>query len=440
MTVQQQLAASTLDINSRPGIVALISMTVLATILAIVSPAQAQTLTVLHSFAGMDGESPVAGFTVHGSTGFYGTAAFGGSFGGKCGSNGCGTVFQLTHRGANWTVLPIYSFQGGSDGANPRAGVIVGSDGSLYGTTALGGIGSCAGYGFTGCGTVFKLTPPAAVCETVLCPWTETTLYRFAGLNDGANPWAGSLVFDPAGNLYGTTMDAGPLGMGTVYELKQTNGNWTLKVIYSFTGGNNGGRPYSGVILDGAGNLYGTTAGNGLFGSLYKLTPSGSGWTETILHSFQDASAGFYPWGGLLLDASGNLYGTTFDGGSTDGGTVYELSPTSGGWTFTTLYGGFCLSGPELGGSAASLVMDAAGSLYGTTMTSSGSCTLQNGSVFKLTPSGDGWIYTSLHNFLDLTDGARPLGNVVLDANGNVYGTSSLDGVGGDGVAWEITP
>jgi uncharacterized repeat protein (TIGR03803 family) len=265
-------------------------------------------------------------------------------------------------------------------------------------------------------------------------------LHRFTGGSDGAYPFSGDLVFDKAGNLYGTA-SAGGLGCqyacGTVFELSPSMGSWTETTIYSFTGGNDGEYPAGGVIFDKAGNLYGTTQEGGSTGggTVFELTPSGSGWTETTLSTF--GSDGYHPQGGLIFDSSGNLYGTTVFGGPGGGGVVYELTPSNGSWVATVLYG---LTGYE--GPMDSLAMDAGGNLYGT---SSLTGFYGKGQVFKLAPSNGGWVFSDLHSFTGGGDGEFPIGNVVLDAGGNIYGTTFLGGLesdctGGCGVVFKITP
>ena len=400
--------------------------------------AQAQTYKVIYNFTGgQDGALPSAGVTMGAVGNIYGTAFQGGEY-------DFGTVFRLTHKGSAWVFSPLYTFVGGNDGADPEAGVIIGPNGSLYGTTAEGGGRNC--YSGAGCGTVFNLKPPASACKTALCPWVETVLYAFQGGSDGVQPLS-DLVFDPAGNLYGTTSLGGMMqanchnigGCGLVYKLTPSNDGWTESVIHSFTGGNDGFTPYSGLVFDQAGNLYGTTrygGGPGCAplgcGTVYQLTPSGSGWKENVIYKFTGGSDGDDPWGGVIFDQSGNLYGTTVSGGAGGGGTVYELSPSNGGWTLTTLYS---FSGSD--GSYASLTMDASGNVYGTTF---GDGAYGYGNVFKLTPSNGGWTYTSLHDFPFGSYGYRPRGNVILDARNYIYGTASEGGTYGNGVVFEITP
>jgi len=394
------------------------ALTVLAIaflLVVVATPAQAQTFNVLHTFTGgQDGEYPTAGVTLDKAGNLYGTADEGGG-------TGNGTVYKLTHKGSGWTFNPLYAFAGGSDGAYPGARVIFGPNGTLYGPTSGGGTSSQ--------GTVFNLRPSLTVCKTTLCPWTETVVYRFAGNPDGAYPGYGDLLFDRAGNIYGTTLEGGNSNVGTVYELTPSGSAWTESVLYSFSG-NDGSYPESGLVPDNAGNLYGTTYGGGLGGgTVYELTPSGSGWTEKVLYNFRTGTDGGAPIAGLIFDPSGNLYGATTDGGPGGAGTVFKLTPSGGSWTYSLLYSFAALSqcGPW-----ATLVMDGAGNLYGTTL-----CAPEHGfgSVFELTPSGPPWTYTSLHDFTGGTDGGRPISNVVIDpVSGNLYGTTS-----GFAVVWEIT-
>jgi|SRR5271167_4589392 len=392
---------------------------------------QAQTFTVLHSLNGLqDGYYPIAGVTVARNGDLYGTTQYSGLAGGNC-YLGCGTVFRLARKGSGWIFTTLYSFTGGTDGGNSYARVIFGPDGSLYGTTSEGS------------GTVFNLKPPPHATANVLGGWTETVLYRFNGGADGATPEGADLVFDQAGNLYGTTNGGGTGncqgGCGTVYKLSPSNGGWTERVIHTFTTqGGDGQRPWGGVIFDQSGDLYGTSTNggaHGAYGTIYELIPAGLTWTERILYSFQGKDDGEFPFAGLIFDQAGNLYGTTCCGGSDGVGTVYEFTPSSG--TFSVLYGNF----GGYGGLDGSLVMDAAGNLYGTTQ-SGGAYNF--GSVFKLTHGSGGWTYTSLHDFCaggwPCSDGALPHGGVALDAQANLYGTTAEGGTSYSGVIWEITP
>ena len=420
--------------NLQPSLRAAISVLAIVLVLMVVvtQAAQAQTLTVLHNFTGPDGAGPEAGLTMDRAGNLYGTARFGGYTGVACGPDGCGTVFKLSHKGSGWVFTPLYIFQGGDDGEYPQARVIIGASGDLYGATVMGGLFY---------GTVFNLKPPARACTTALCGWTKSVLYSFTGGTDGGYP-AGDLVFDQAGDLYGTTSEGGPANDGVVYELTPSHGAWTETVPYSFPGGTSGAEPYSGVIFDSSGNIYGTTAFGGMGqlggdGTVYKLTQSGSGWTESLLHDFMNTTDGWCPKGGLLFDESGNLFGATNGNGS--GGTVFEMNFSDGNWTLTTIHS-FDASFP--GGPTATLAMDAAGNLYGTTP---GGGAYGYGSVFKLTPSGGTWAYVDMYDFMGQSDGGYPYGGVTLDAHGNLYGTAGSGGTGncypsGCGVVWEITP
>ena len=400
--------------------------------------AQAQAFKVIYNFTGgRDGASPAAGLTMDRAGNFYGTTSAGG-FGGS------GTVFSLSNKGSGWVLNPLYNFTGGSDGSQPYDGVIFDQAGNLYGTTTYGGLPECGGY--PGCGTVFNVKPPGIPCATALCPGTETVLHTFTAGSDGDYPYnVGNLIFDQAGNLYGTTSNGGlpgvcdGFGCGTVFKLSPSGSGWTESILYSFTGGSDGGGPASGLIFDQAGNLYGTTQGGGSgsctggCGTVFKLSPSGSGWTESVLYSFTGGDDGYSPVAGLILDSSGNLYGATVFGGEGGGGTVFELTPSGGSWTLQTLHSFAELSGPQ-----ANLVMDSVGNIYGTNFGAFG-----GGEVFKLAPSGGGWTYTSLHNFCtepNCTDGGFPASNVIFDTSGNLYGIASSGGADGNGVVWEITP
>ena len=393
--------------------------------------AQAQTFNVIHYFTGgTDGGNPTAGVTVAGPGILYGT-----EIGGHPDANG--GVFKLTLRGSSWTLNPLHQFTRNPDGSGPVAGVVFGPNGALYGTTADGGVGN-AGFGQ---GTVFEVQPPANACKTAICYWNETVLHAFAGgTSDGAFPQYGNVVFDQAGNMYGTTSADGTLGFGNVWELTPSAGGWTETILYNFTGGADGRSPYSGVTLDAAGNLYGVTpeGGSGT-GTLYQLVPSNGGWTENTLVQF-NGTKGIHPYGTLIKDAIGNFYGTARDNGPNGGGTVFELSPANGGgWNFSLVYA-FSSCSPQAG-----VTLGPDGDLYG-------ACQLGGTNQF-------GWIFrmpltcnqsctpNDLHDF-NYTEGASPMGPVSFDASGNMYGTTIGGGLGGCmgtgpggcGLVWEITP
>ena len=392
--------------------------------------AQAQTFNVIHSFTnGPDGAIPYAGLTMDAAGNLYGTAFSGGT-------GHVGTVFKLSRGNGGWIFSSLYNFAGGNDGAGPYSGLIL-RDGSVYGTTVYGGGTGCGGLG---CGTVFRLEPPTSICKNTSCSWIETVLHSFQGaLGDAASPY-GDLVFDQAGDLYGTTIGGGNENGGTVFELTPSSGGqWTESIVYNFTNTS----PYSGVTFDNDGNIYLTCLyyadyfGDYYYdGAVFDLVTSGGGLQEQILHSFQGATDGGHPIGGLIFDRSGNLYGATTSGGDGGGGTVFELIASNGGWTYNKLYDFVGQSSPE-GGPHDNLIMDNTGNLYGTTYQDGA---YGFGSVFKLTNSNGRWTYTSLHDFTGGSDGANPFSRLVLDANGNLYGTASGRGASIYGVVFEITP
>jgi len=413
---------------------------VLATLCLRFPGAQAQTFTILHNFTGGgDGSEPLAGLVMDRAGNLYGTTS-----GGNTLYNG--NVFKLHNSGTGWIFTPIYQFAGGTDGSVPSAGVLIGNDGSLYGTTYFGGDPNCEGGN---CGTVFKLSPPLRICQRASCPWTKTEVYAFTDNgNEGANPGGGSLVEDAQRNLYGTTSYGGSqnciTGCGVVFELLPNGSHWTEKILYRFNGGTDGSGPYSGVTFDSPTVMFGTTTNGGDpncyagCGTVYQLALSGSTWTETVLYPLHGPNPdGAYPYAGVIEDQSGNLYGaTTSNGGG--GGTVFELSRLAHGspsnWAFNLLYSfpGY----PE--GPLGNLAFDSHGNLYGAS--SSGGAHNQ-GAVFKLSPNGDGtWTYTSLHDFTGGSDGGGPWGNMLVDAAGNVYGTTENGGSHYHGVVWMITP
>lgn len=402
-----------------------------------VPPCLAQTFTVLHNFTGgSDGGNPVTGLTIAGAGSFYGTARTGGN-------TNNGVVFKLSNRGSGWILTPIYNFKGRMDGANPFAAVVIGPDGRLYGTTENGGGGDCSGLG-SGCGTIYSLAPSANSSGSALSSWTEAVLYRFQGGNDGADPF-GSLVFDGAGNAYGTTQIGGSssqclpagTGCGTAYELSGTGDNWTKTILWSFGHGLDGVEPFNGLAFDSSGNLYGTTFAGGTDqnGTIFELSLSGSDWTESVLYDFIDGTDGGLPYTGVVIDQHGDLITPTSDGGSGAGGTVVQLTKSGTSWQFSLLYSLTNPSGAECG-PFGTLLMDSEGNLYGTTR-----CDGANrlGSVFELSPSGSGWTYRALHDFSG-PDGQNPYSSLVLDSNGDLFGTTLSGGQYGQGVVFEIMP
>ena len=413
-----------------PGLVAI----------TVVAPAMhAQTFTVIHSFRGSDGGGP-DGLLLDPAGDICGVADYGGSNSDACQPYGCGTAFELKRTHSGWVFNLLYTFQGGYDGLRPDSAPVFGPDGALYGPLADGGEGNCDQ---NTCGMVYRLSPLASSCKSALCSWSENVLYRFTGGGDGGYP--GQIVFHD-GDIYGTTTLGGRHGgcstgfCGTIFEMTPSGGGWTESAVYQFAGGPGDGGWPSNLVFDHAGNIYGTTetGGEQYEGTVYELSPNGSGYTEQILYQFTAGDSGEGPTG-LILDSAGNLYGTTYTGGAGGCGTVWELSPSGGSWNFSVVYsfsgGGGCF-GPSDG-----LVMDAVGNIYGTTNRTGSD---NRGVVFKLTPSGSGWTYTDLHDFTGGSDG-QDAGALVLDDKGNIYGASGSGGLGscggnGCGSVWEITP
>jgi uncharacterized repeat protein (TIGR03803 family) len=284
-----------------------------------------------------------------------------------------------------------------------------------------------------GWGTVFELVPGGND------KWKVKILYGFKGGSDGAVPTCG-LIFDTKGNLYGTTSgEFGYAGNGTVFELIPSNSKWTEKVLYSFKGGQDGSQPDAGLVSDSAGNLYGTTYAGGANnnGTVFELTQDSRGqWSESLLHTFTGGSDGGGPLGSLIFDASGNLYGTTQGGGGSGlYGTVFELTKGSNGqWTESVLHD-FTLADGIFPG--ANLTFDAAGNLYGTAANGGRSC--ECGTAFELSPAGGTWNFQVLHKFAGGADGAGP-GALALDSTGNLYGETGFGGLAGQGVVFQITP
>lgn len=389
----------------------------------LVSISEAATYKRVYSFSGgADGGNPATRLTFDSAGDAYGTTAAGGAF-------GFGTVFMLTPSGQEQV---LYSFTGGPDGLSPHGGVTLDGSGNLYGTTVAGGVGGlCAG---DGCGVVFKLTVSGG-------SWSESTLYNFKGLNDGFGP-GGGLVFDQSGNLFGTTPDGGAHSAGVVFELSPTRHGWKQKVIHAFTGGKDGSVGSLGLLLlDATGNIYGVSELGGPqgAGAVYELSPTPRGpWKVTVLYDFRGLPDGANPYGGLISDAAGNLYGTTYFGGQTGMGTVFQLTPgPNGKWQENILYsfqGGTDGSLPTT-----TLIFDASGALYGTTSTG-GRPSCDCGTLFKLTLSGGSWNEKIIHFFGKGHDGSYPNYGLTFDKAGNLYGATPAGGSGGQGTVFQLMP
>jgi uncharacterized repeat protein (TIGR03803 family) len=427
----------------RNAVLAVVAVTLALTLMT-ATRAAAQTETVLFTF-GYESDSigamPAGGVVRDAAGNFFGTTLYGGAY--SNGGWGYGTAYELSPAGGGvYTETILHDFGGSNgDGLYPQYGLIADGLGNLYGTTGAGGA-----YGF---GTVFELSP------TEGGGWTETIVHSFNNNGiDGMDPIAG-VALDKAGNLYGTTYYGGPNYCGTTYEGDPYNcgvvyelspragGGWSEKLVHAFTNnGKDAVNPYTArLAVDSKGNLYGASATGGVYGYgvAYELMPgTGGNWTEKLLHSFNNNHKdGWGLQGGYIFDASGNLYGTTSAGGiGTEWGTVYELMPgADGNWTEKILLSfneGKQGDAPEAG-----VTFDSAGNLYGTTFFGGPS---NSGTVFEMSPNGSGgWTEIILHSFSN-SNIEWPNSPVILDPEGNVYGTTPGESGSGGGVVFEVTP
>jgi uncharacterized repeat protein (TIGR03803 family) len=378
-------------------------------LMLMVTPYLAQataTEAILHSFTcgAADGCNPAAGVVLDSNGNLYGTTQSGGAYGG-------GVVFKLSTSG---TLTILHSFNpSAGDGSYPQAGVVFGPDGNLYGTTYLGGT-----YGG---GTVYTVTPSGT--------GTETVLYNFTGAADGCSPNA-DVVFDSEANLYSTALYCGAYGWGTVFKLSPSGsgiGTGPFTTLHGFTGGNDGGYPLAGLLLGpgSEGNLYGTTYQGGThgFGTVFKVTSSGK---ETVLHSFNaNGKDGFLPEAGLVPGSTGNVVGTTNKGGTVGVGTVFEVSVSG----IETIIYSFKAGKDD--GISPNTGLVTTGTNEGCGVTYYGGA-YDLGTVYCGNTSG---AETVLHNFVhNGKDGYNPNGPLALDKSGNLYGTTVNGGNGGCGV------
>lgn len=392
---------------------------------------------ILHEFdGGNDASRPTSGLAEDAAGNLYGTSLMGGEA-------NSGVVYELSPAAGGWQERVIHSFSGRADGSEPSNGLVIDANGNLYGTASTGGA-----YGW---GTAFRLSPSGNG------QWSFILLHTFSDKEDGSGP--GALILDSEGNLYGTASGGGPshrkvcfYGCGVVYELSPTaSGPWTETVLYSFFGGKDGRYP-GGVIFDKAGNLYGTASQGGNFqscgsplgcGVVFELSPTESGsWNENVLYAFSGRD-GLSPSGQLVFDYAGNLYGATFAGGDInscpDGcGVIFELTPTATGFWQETLLHTF--RGPVDGqGPLNPLTPDGNGNFYGVTEVGG---PYSGGLVFELSPSGDGnWTIKALNEFvLGGFKGSGPNAGLLLDSRNNLYGTTGSGGPAGTdgGLAFEI--
>jgi uncharacterized repeat protein (TIGR03803 family) len=445
------------------ALIKLIGFVTLTLMVASSAWAAASKYKVLYAFkSGSDGNYPSSALVLDIAGNLYGTTIFGGGDQQYCSGlePGCGTVFMLA-RGSNgkWKERVLHRFQSGSssDGSAPNGALIFDASGNLYGTTSTGGGAAqqCSSGAFGGCGTVFELSPKSGG------GWTENVLYRFQINAGGAGPYGG-LVFDQAGNLYGTAAAAGnccdPIfgwGAGVAFQLTPGSSGWSENVLHSFCAQKNcsdGNAPYSGLLRAPDGALYGTTAygGGDTFpcdnlgcGTVFKLTGNSNGsWSEQVLNDFIGRD-GIQPFNNLTADKEGNLYGTTPAEGAFGNGTVFKLAPAKDGrWTFSVLFN-FHIGYAGSGSFSTGVVFDNAGNLYGTAWgPESGNCAGGGcGLVYKLEPRPRGpWKYSVVHAFQGGQDGGDPTGSLIIDKNGNLFGTAGFGGAGGYGVVFEITP
>ncbi len=376
--------------------------------------------TTLHSFGGPDGAGPLYGVIADKTGALYGTTVLGGDVGG-------GSIFKLTPKKAGYNETVLYSFQGGGDGEAPFSGLVADKTGALYGVTLEGGNSAC----FGGCGTVFKLTPKKS-------GYAKSTIYSFGPGVDASTP-LGTLVLDKKGALYGVAQYGGTRNDGAVFNLAPSKSGYKETVIYSFQGGVDGNFPQAGLAIDKQGALYGTTfyGGSGTCdggcGTVFKLSPSGSGYDETILYTFKDWVDGSYPFAAVTLDeTTGAIFGTTWWGGTHTDGNVFKLTPSGSGYKKRTLYsfnhdGHGGKNGVE---PKAQLLLRPDGALYGTDFIGGGGCKgIGCGSVFELKPSGSGYSFRYVYNFLEPLNGAEPeYGGLIADTKGALYGTTRSGG------------
>ena len=398
-------------------------------LLVLTHAAYTQAFLVLHTFEGSDGSSP--GALVKDSGGnLYGTAAAGGI--NNCSTFGCGTVFKLSPSQSGFSFAILYQFKSEADGWNPAAPLTIASGGTFYGATTDGGLEG-------GGGTVFRLSP---ICADPGCKqrfWAKNTLYRFAQCNGaGTN---GGLVLDKSGNIYGTTV-ASCSRRGQVYKLSPAQGlqnNWTETTVHAFAGAPGDGEwILDTLLIDSSGSLYGASFSGGSYGvgTIYRLNQQGNSWKEDLLYQFSGLDF-IHPVNSLISDSSGSLYGVTY--GDQQPSIAFKLTRVGGSWEFDLLY-------TFLPGQAqmltSGLVMDPAGNLYGVGEGGANGY----GAVYKLTSTPNGWSYSTLHDFTNGSDGSSPAGPLVLDANGNLYGSSSAGSDlnckhgGGCGTVWMLKP
>jgi uncharacterized repeat protein (TIGR03803 family) len=407
------------------------------------APAQAKGYKQLYAFQGgtADGSSPWGALLSYRGE-FYGATCSGGTY-------GAGTIFKLEHNGTGETVL--YSFKGGSDGSCPGGALVADQSGNFYDTAIEGGSDNCSTEDVSGCGTVFEFAPNNMGSGTFTLLYTFLGGSDGAGPNLGIIMGKkGELYGTTANGGDGACqLEEHPPGCGTVFELSpQKDGKRKEHVLYAFQGGTgDGGDPLGNLLADGSGNLYGTTVAGGVTtcdwsgvqgcGTVFELSPNGNSWTETVPYFFcseAKCSDGAWPGPETLIMDNGNLYGTTISGGANSScgahgcGTFFELASDGNSWNETVLYS-FCTNGyPACSDGRApnaGPISDGKGNLYSTTVWGGG-CD-ECGTVFELAP-GNPWTETVLHSFTGGSDGAMPEAGLIMDKAGNLYSTTTEGG------------
>ena len=398
----------------------------LALILFLTAGAWAGTEKVLYAFCSQqncaDGAYPYAGVISDQAHNLYGTTQQGGD-------NFAGLVYELKHTKSGWKEIVLYKFTGGADGGGPMGQLVFDKEGNLYGIANGGG----AGYG-----TVYELSPSKG-------GWTFKVIHTFRGGDDGSvGIGVSGLVLDKAGHLYGVTEMGGTAGYGTIFELSRAGSKWNKKILYNFAAGTDAEDPLMGLTWDHAGNLYGATVGGGAngCGAVFELAHQNKAWKESVIYNFTGGGDGCWPeFGSVTIPKSGEIYGTTGAGGSYNQGVIYLLTRSNGTWSESTLYN---FTGGNDGGQVfAGVTLDPAGNIFGAAAYYGSD---NYGAVVKLAKQKSGWHETTLQDFTG-SDGGYPYGNMMVDAKGNLYGTTfrggnlSCNSVNqGCGVVFEMKP
>jgi uncharacterized repeat protein (TIGR03803 family) len=382
-------------------------------VLALATGAFAQHLRILNTFNGHNGSQPFGPLVADAKGNLYGATVSGGS-------GNQGVVFKLTRSGGGWVEAVLHNFTGGDDGGGPVPPLAVDAHGNVFGAASFGGVG-------TNGGAIFELSPTAS-------GWTETVLYSFVPGSGSAAP--GSVAFDAAGNIWGTVGIATG-GFGGVFQLSpDSGGGWNYLLVHSFTGSEHDGSfPYGSLLVSSHGVIYGVTekGGSADAGTVYALTPTSTGWNESVIYSFQGGADGEDPFGGVVESAPGTLYGTTLLGGAHSLGTAFELSLSGGQWSEQLLYS-FGSAGDAIN-PAGPLSIDHSGNLFGATQFGGA---YNRGAVFELTPSSGNWLEKVVYSFAVPTN-LNGVNAVLPDLKDSLYGVGP-GGATNEGIVFEITP